>query len=199
MNENYRHPALPEGAEDGVIKGMYRLQVADDPENPKLRVNLLGSGAILNEVLAAAEILASVYGVAADVWSITSFSELRREGLAVARYNLLHPEETPREAYVTRCLKTQPYPIVAASDYMKIVAEQIRPFIHGPYLTLGTDGYGRSDTREQLRRHFEVDRYFIAVAALHVLADKGVLGRSRVADAIARFQIDPDKLDPVMV
>ena len=199
MNENYRHPALPEGAEAGVIKGMYRLQVADDPENPKLRVNLLGSGAILNEVLAAAEILASVYGVAADVWSVTSFSELRREGLAVARYNLLHPEETPREAYVTRCLKAQPYPIVAASDYMKIVAEQIRPFIHGPYLTLGTDGYGRSDTREQLRRHFEVDRYFIAVAALNVLADKGVLGRSRVADAIARFQIDPDKLDPVMV
>lgn len=199
MNENYRHPALPEGAEEGVIKGMYRLQVADDPENQKLRVNLLGSGAILNEVLAAAEILASVYGVAADVWSVTSFSELRREGLAVARYNLLHPEETPREAYVTRSLKASSYPIVAASDYMKIVAEQIRPFIQGPYLTLGTDGYGRSDTREQLRRHFEVDRYFIAVAALNVLADKGVLGRSRVADAIARFQIDPDKADPVMV
>jgi pyruvate dehydrogenase E1 component len=199
MNENYRHPALPDGAEEGVIKGMYRLQVADDPENPKLRVNLLGSGAILNEVLAAAEILASVYGVAADVWSVTSFSELRREGLSVARYNLLHPEETPREAYVTKCLKAQPYPIVAASDYMKIVAEQIRPFIHGPYLTLGTDGFGRSDTREQLRRHFEVDRYFIAVAALNVLADKGVLGRSRVADAITRFQIDPDKVDPLTV
>ncbi len=199
MNENYRHPTLPEGAEAGVIKGMYRLQVADDPENPKLRVNLLGSGAILNEVLAAAEILASVYGVAADVWSVTSFSELRRDGLSVARYNFLHPEETPREAYVTRCLKAQPHPIVAASDYMKIVAEQIRPFIQGPYLTLGTDGFGRSDTREQLRRHFEVDRYFIAVAALHVLADKGVLGRSRVADAIARFQIDPDKVDPVTV
>lgn len=196
LNENYEHPELPEGQEENILKGMYMLKEGE--ADAELRVQLLGSGAILREVESAAEILQDVYGVTSDVWSVTSFSELRKEGLKVQRWNMLHPEETKRFPYVTECFKTRNSPVVAATDYMKIVADQIRPFVRNHFTSLGTDGFGRSDTREKLRHHFEVDRYFIVVAALNALADKGQLGRSKVADAIKRFQLDPEKLDPMI-
>ena len=196
LNENYEHPALPEGQEENILKGMYLLKEGN--ASADLRVQLLGSGAILREVEAAAEILQDVYGVDSDVWSVTSFSELRREGLKVQRWNMLHPEEEKQLPYVTECFKTRNSPVIAATDYMKIVADQIRPFIRNHYTSLGTDGFGRSDTREKLRHHFEVNRYFIVVAALTALADKGQLGRSKVADAIKRFELDSEKLDPMV-
>ena len=194
MNENYVHPAMPEGAEDGILKGMYLLKEAE--EGAKLKVQLLGSGTILKEVEAAAEILADVYSVAADVWSVTSFTELRKEGLQMQRWNMLHPEEEARVPYVTKMLRGRKNPVIAATDYVKSHADQIRPFIRNHYTALGTDGYGRSDSRQKLRHFFEVDRYFITVAALNALADKGLIGRSKVADAIKRFGIDPEKAYP---
>ena len=194
QNENYVHPALPKGAEDGILKGMYLLKEGDEAN--KLRVQLLGSGSILREVEAAAEILADVYGVAADVWSVTSFTELRREAMELQRWNMLHQLEEPKLPYVTRMLRSRKSPVVAASDYMKVHADQIAPFVRNHFTALGTDGFGRSDSREQLRHFFEVDRYFITVAALHALADKGLIGRSKVNDAIRRFNINPDKPYP---
>ncbi|MFZ5603840.1 MAG: transketolase-like TK C-terminal-containing protein, partial [Pseudomonadota bacterium] len=194
QNENYVHPALPKGAEEGILKGMYLLKEGDEAN--KLRVQLLGSGSILREVEAAAEILADVYGVAADVWSVTSFNELRREAMELQRWNMLHPLEEPKLPYVTRVLRSRKSPVVAASDYMKVHADQIAPYVRNHFTALGTDGYGRSDSREQLRHFFEVDRYFITVAALHALADKGLIGRSKVNDAIRRFNINPDKPYP---
>ncbi len=196
MNENYEHPAMPKGAEEGILKGMYLLKEAED-ESP-LRVQLLGSGTILREVEAAADILWDVYGVACDVWSVTSFTELRKEGLAAQRWNLLHPEDEPKVPYVTRLLRGKKCPVVAATDYQKAFADQIRPFVRNHYTALGTDGFGRSDSREKLRHFFEVDRYFVTIAALNALADKGLLGRSKVADALKRFNIDPEKLDPAV-
>jgi pyruvate dehydrogenase E1 component len=193
-NENYVHPAMPKGAEEGILKGMYLLREGD--ENSKLKVQLLGSGSILREVEAAAEILHDVYGVASDIWSVTSFNELRSEGLQKQRWNMLHPEEEPKVPYVTKLLRGRKHPVIAASDYMKIHADQIRPFIRNHYTALGTDGYGRSDSREQLRHFFEVDRYFVTVAALNALADKGLIGRSKVADALQRFSISSDKPYP---
>ncbi|RLT91400.1 MULTISPECIES: pyruvate dehydrogenase (acetyl-transferring), homodimeric type [unclassified Ketobacter] len=196
-NENYEHPAMPEGIEEAILKGMYLLKEGDD--NNKLRVQLLGSGSILREVEAAAEILQDVYGVTSDVWSVTSFTELRSEGLRKQRWNLLHPEEEPQVPYVTKALRARKAPVVAASDYIKTHADQIRPFVRNHYTALGTDGFGRSDSREQLRHFFEVDRYFITVAALNSLADKGLLGRSKVADALRRFNIDAEKPYPPYV
>ena len=196
-NENYAHPAMPEGAEEGILKGMYLLKESED--NTKLKVQLLGSGSILREVEAAADILQDVYGVASDIWSVTSFTQLRIEGMQAQRWNMLNPEEEPRVPYVTKALRAKKSPVVAASDYIKIHADQIRPFVRNHYTALGTDGYGRSDSREKLRHFFEVDRYFITVAALSALADKGDLGRSKVADAIERFGIDPNKPYPPSV
>ena len=195
MNENYKQPPLPEGVEEGIIKGMYRLK--QNSKKTKYHVQLLGSGAILREVIEAARILHEDYAVGSDLWSVTSFTELRREGLAVERYNRMHRGETPREPYVRKLLAGAKGPVIAATDYMRLYADQIRPFIDVPYITLGTDGYGRSDTREQLRHFFEVDAKFIVLAALNALADMGELPHATVADAMTRFGIDPDKLDPV--
>jgi pyruvate dehydrogenase E1 component len=175
---------------------MYLLQ-----EGPKLtpRVQLLGSGAILRESLAAQTLLATDWGVAANVWSCPSFTELAREGHDCERWNMLHPTETPRAPFVTQQLTPHPGPVVASTDYVRAFAEQIRPFIPAgrSYRVLGTDGFGRSDFRWRLRRHFEVDRHYIVVAALKALADEGSVPRERVAEAIARYRIDADKINPL--
>ncbi|MEQ1882958.1 MAG: pyruvate dehydrogenase (acetyl-transferring), homodimeric type, partial [Burkholderiales bacterium] len=155
--------------------------------------------AILREVIAAQELLEKDFGVAGDVWSCTSFNELRREGLDVQRWNLLHPEDKPRETYVGQCLNASPGPVVAATDYMKLFADQIRPFIYKLYVVLGTDGFGRSDYRRQLRKFFEVDRYYVAVAALKALADEGTIPPATVTKAIKKYGIDPEKPNPVTV
>jgi pyruvate dehydrogenase E1 component len=199
MNENYEHPALPQGAEQGILKGLYLLK--ESRSRNKLRVQLLGSGTILREVLAAAELLEKDWGVAADVWSATSFTELRRDGLAAERWNLLHPEDQPRVPYVAFVLKDKPGPVIAASDYMKIFADQIRPFLPRDrvYKVLGTDGFGRSDSRAKLRHFFEVNRYFVAVAALKGLAETGEAKAKMVSEAIKKYGIDPQKPDPTTV
>ncbi|MEI7625447.1 MAG: pyruvate dehydrogenase (acetyl-transferring), homodimeric type [Actinomycetota bacterium] len=195
MNENYHHPALPEGVEEGILRGMYQLhEGADDPTKP--RVTLLGSGTILREVIAAAQLLESDFGVIGDVWSVTSFTELRRDGLEVERYNRLHPTQPPRLSYVQQCLADSSGPIVASTDYMRAFPDQIRPFISGRYTTLGTDGFGRSDSRAALRRFFEVDRHHIVVAALKALADDDTIDAETVAAAIERYGIDVDAAVP---
>ncbi|MCG8590684.1 MAG: pyruvate dehydrogenase (acetyl-transferring), homodimeric type, partial [Proteobacteria bacterium] len=194
MNEKYDHPPLPDGAEEGILRGMYLLR--EGPQSDR-RVQLLGSGAILREVLAAADLLQEDFGVTADVWSVTSFGELRRDGLCCERENTLRPEASRALSYVERCLAKRSGPVVAASDSMRAVAEQIRPYVPGRYAVLGTDGFGRSDTRRKLRRFFEVDRTFVAVAALRALADEGQLDPSVVSQAIAKYGIDVEKPNPL--
>jgi len=194
MNENYVQPPMPPGVKDGILRGIYQLQVGAPG---KMRVQLLGSGTILREVLAAAEILERDYQVPADVWSVTSFSELRRDGLDAERWNMLHPEEKPRRPFVQRMLGNQAGPFIAATDYMRIVPDQIRPWITGRYAVLGTDGFGRSDSRAALRDHFEVDRRHIVVAALKALADDRLLDAAVVNKAIGSFNIDPERPNPV--
>jgi pyruvate dehydrogenase E1 component len=193
MNENYEHPAMPEGAEAGIVKGMYQLKAGGAGE---LRVQLGGSGTIFNEVIAAAKLLKDDWGVEADLWSCPSFTELARDGHAVERHNLLNPAAEPQLPYVTQCLKDAKGPFVVATDYMRLYAEQIRAFVPGRYVVLGTDGFGRSDTREQLRSHFEVNRHYVTVAALKALADDGKLPRAKVAEAIAKYGIDSSKPAP---
>jgi len=199
MNENYGHPALPEGVEKGILKGMYLLREGKAKKNQP-KVQLLGSGTILREVIAGADLLEKDFGIAADIWSVTSFNELRRDGLAVQRWNLLHPEAEPRLSYVEQCLKDRAGAVVAATDYMKAFAEQIRAFLptHN-YLVLGTDGFGRSDTRRQLRKFFEVDRNYVAVAAMKALADQEAVPRGKVTEAIRKYGIDPEKPNPTTV
>jgi pyruvate dehydrogenase E1 component len=200
MNENYVHPAMPQGAEPGILRGAYLLR--ESKFKAKGRVQLLGSGTILREVEAAAELLEKDWGVAADVWSATSFTELRRNGLAAERWNLLHPESKPRVPYISECLEKRPAgPVVAASDYIKTFADQIRPFIpkDRAYRVLGTDGFGRSDSRARLRHFFEVNRYFVTIAALKALAEQGEGKAKTVADAIRKYGIDPEKADPTTV
>ncbi len=194
MNENYVHPPMPAGVEEGILKGMYLLQVGGQG---KIRAQLLGSGTILREVIAAAALLENDFDIPTDVWSVTSFNELRRDGLAVERWNQLHPGEKPRRCYVEECLAERPGPYIAATDYMKIVPDQIQRWVPGTFVSLGTDGYGRSDAREALRRHFEVDKRYIAVTALKALADDGVLDQKTVSQAIEKYGIDPDRPDPV--
>jgi len=193
MNESYPHPGMPEDARESIIRGMYLLQQGSPK---KARVQLLGSGTILREVIAAADLLDKDFGVAADVWSVTSFNELRRDGLDVARWNLLHAEETPRVSYVEARLADAEGPVVAATDYMRLYADQIRAWVKRPYLVLGTDGFGRSDMRSQLRKFFEVNRYYVVIAALKALAGSGQLEPSAVAKAIRQYKIDPDKPNP---
>lgn len=195
MNENYTHPDMPEGVEEGIIKGMYLLKASK--KKSKHHVQLMGSGTILREVLQAAKMLKEDYSVTSDVWSVTSFNELRRDGLAVERYNAMHPQEKEQKCYVAEQLKGRPGPVIAATDYMRIYADQIRPFVPNHYVTLGTDGYGRSDTRQQLRHFFEVDAKFIVLAALNALVAEGDLDKSKVVDAMKRYNINPDKLNPV--
>lgn len=200
MNENYEHPAMPAGAEPGILKGMYQFRKGANSNGP--RVQLLGSGTIFREAIAAADLLKSDWGVEADLWSCTSFNELARDGHNCVRYHLLHPEEPKPVCHAKGLLADTRGPIVAATDYMRLYAEQIRPFITDGgrrYTVLGTDGFGRSDTREQLRHFFEVDRRWIAVAALSALADDGALEQKTVAAAIAKYGLDPAKPNPVKV
>src|SRR5690606_38024963 len=196
MNENYAQPGLVPGDEEGIVRGGYRLRAG--AKKPKKRVQLLGSGTILREVLAAAELLERDWGIAADVWSMTSFTELRRDGLDCERWNLLHPGEKPKVPYVARMFAKTSGPFVAATDYMKAYPDQIRPFLPEGrrYHVLGTDGFGRSDFRAKLRQHFEVDRYFVTLAALTALADDGAIERKRLAEAIRKYDIAPEKANP---
>jgi len=198
MNENYHHPEMPAGAEAGILRGAYLLRSGKETKK-KRRVQLMGSGTILREVLAAAELLENEFDVASDVWSATSFTELRRDGLAAERWNLLHPESEPRVPYVTQMLQGHPGPVIAATDYMKSFADQIRPFVDRRFHALGTDGYGRSDFRRKLRDFFEVDRRWVALAALTALANDGTIERRELSAAIAKLGIDPNKPDPVTV
>ncbi len=197
MNENYTHPDLPIGAEDGIVRGMYLIEEAKNTRRKTDRVQLMGSGTILREVQAAAAILREDFGINADVWSLTSVNELRRDGLACEHWNLLHPEDTPRLPYVTQQLQDREGPVICATDYIKSYGEQLRPYVPHRYVVLGTDGFGRSDTRAKLRSHFEVDRYFVTIAALRALADEGRFALKDVAQAMKKFGIDPNKRDPM--
>jgi pyruvate dehydrogenase E1 component len=199
MNENYQHPAMPEGAQEGILRGMYLLRSGGSKRKKGPRVQLLGSGVILREVLAAAALLESDFGVVADVWSVTSFTELRRDGIEAERWNMLHPLEQARQPYVSSLLDGQRGPVIASTDYMRAFGDQIRPWVRGSYTVLGTDGYGRSDYRQALRRFFEVDRHYVVVAALKALADAGEIEPARVAEAIERYEIDPEAPSPTTV
>jgi pyruvate dehydrogenase E1 component len=195
MNENYAHPAIPEGAREGILKGMYLIRGAKGVRR-EASVQLLGSGTILREVLAAAELLERDWQVSADVWSVTSFTELRRDGIDVERYNRLHPDQAPRQSWVEKCLGPTSGPVITSTDYMRSVGDLIRTWVPGSYTVLGTDGFGRSDTREALRRFFEVDRHHVAVAALKALADDGTIERKVVKQAIDKYGIDTERRNP---
>jgi pyruvate dehydrogenase E1 component len=196
MNENYQHPAMPAGAEKGIISGMYLLRPAGPGKTP---VTLFGSGTILREVIAAAELLEKEHGVSAAVFSVTSFSELRRNALDVERWNMLHPGDKARVSVVEQELAGRPGPFIAATDYMKTVPDQIRQWVPGHYVVLGTDGFGRSDSRAELRRFFEVDRHYLVVAALKALADEKKIAAKIVTAAMKTYGIDPAKPNPLSV
>jgi len=199
MNENYTHPPMREGVEKGILKGMYLLSEGKSRKGQP-KVQLLGSGTILREVIAGAELLEKDFGIASDIWSATSFNLLRRDGLEVERWNMLHPEAERRVPYVEQCLKDRPGPVIAATDYVKVFADQIRSYLPARnYVALGTDGFGRSDTRKSLRRFFEVDRHYVAVAAMKALADEEALPRGKVSEAIRKYGIDPEKPGPTTV
>ena len=196
LNESYEHPPMPLGVEDGIVRGMYLFREAPKAAG-RHKVQLLGSGAILREVIAAAELLANDWDVSAEIWSVTSFTELAREARDVERWNMLHPTETPRTPYVTeRLSEFGDGPVIASTDYMKLFAEQIRSYVPGRYRVLGTDGFGRSDYRKALRSFFEVDRHFVTVAALKALADENRIPSVKVAEAIRKYGIDPEKQNP---
>jgi pyruvate dehydrogenase E1 component len=195
-NENYTMPAMPQGAEEGIVKGMYKLQ-SKEADGSKARVQLFGSASILRESIRASEILADKYKVSSDVWSVTSYKQLRQDAMAAERWNRLHPSKKPRTSYVEDVLKGVKGPFVAASDYMRLVMEQIAPWVPEKLVTLGTDGFGRSETRENLRRHFEVDAESIVIATLFELAERGTFKKSDVEKAIKDLGVDPEKVNPV--
>jgi pyruvate dehydrogenase E1 component len=199
MNENYPHPALPEGAEEGIVRGMYLLTESRPPSGDGPHVQLLGSGTILREVQAGADLLRDDFGVAADVWSVTSFTELGRDGMEADRWSMLHPAEEPRRSFVEQSLGGRPGPVIASTDYVRAFAEQIRPYVPAPYRVLGTDGFGRSDYRVKLRRFFEIDRHYVCVAALTALADAGEVDRDKVREAIEKYSIDTERPAPLRV
>ncbi|MEM9646295.1 MAG: pyruvate dehydrogenase (acetyl-transferring), homodimeric type, partial [Planctomycetota bacterium] len=194
-NDPYTHPKMPEGCEEGIIKGMYNYK-SQDVDGAKSRVQLFGSGAILNCVLKAQTILAEKYNIASDVWSVTSYTQLRREAGACARWNMLHPTETPRKSYLEEVLEGAEGPFISSSDYVRALGEQLTPWIPGDYYVLGTDGMGRSETRETLRRHFEVDAESVVIATLSRLAKAGDLDSQAVADAIEELGYDAEKVNP---
>ena len=194
MNENYPHPAMPAGAEQGIVKGMYLLKEGSAGKGP--RVQLLGSGTILREVIAAADLLKNDFKVSADVWSVTSFNQLRRDGMTTDRWNLLHPTKPQKKSYIESCLAGHDGPVVASTDYMRSFADQVRGHLRRTYITLGTDGYGRSDYRAKLREFFEVNRYYVAVAALKALADDGEIKVQIVEEAIQKYKLDSERPDP---
>jgi len=195
MNENYSHPGLIKGQEKNIVKGMYLLQKG---KKGKTRVQLLGSGSILREAIAAADLLSADFKVEADIWSCTSFNQLKRDGDDVSRWNMLHPDKKPKMSHVEKCLLDTDGPVVAATDYVKLFADQIRAYVPRSYSVLGTDGFGRSDSRQALRKHFEVDRYYIAVAALNALMEDGSVSFKTVNAAIKKYGIDPNKNNPLM-
>jgi pyruvate dehydrogenase E1 component len=197
MNENYVMPAMPRGAEKGIVKGMYLLQEAKAKKGQK-KVQLFGSGTILREVIDAAVLLEKDFNVVADIWSITSYNELAREARDCERWNMLHPEKTARISYVEKCLQDRDGPVISASDYVRNVADQIRTFVPKTYKVLGTDGFGRSDTRKNLRRHFEVNSHYVALAAIKTLADEGELEAANVKEAIKKYNIDVNKPNPII-
>jgi pyruvate dehydrogenase E1 component len=199
MNENYSHPGLKPGQEEDILKGLYLLQ--EGGKESRHRVQLMGSGTILREVIAAGELLRNDWGIESDVWSAPSFNLLARDGAAVERWNLLHPSEPPQLAHITKCLAGTSGPIVVSTDYMRIFAEQVRAYIPNgrTYKVLGTDGFGRSDTRVKLREFFEVNRYFVVISALKALSDEGVLSAGVVTQAIEKYGINPKKPNPVTV
>ncbi|OZA08564.1 MAG: pyruvate dehydrogenase (acetyl-transferring), homodimeric type, partial [Methylotenera sp. 17-45-7] len=196
MNENYTHPEMPKGAEAGILKGMYNFSKSKAKGE---KVQLMGSGVILREVIAAAELLEKDWGIAADVWSVPSFTELRREGLDCERWNMLNPEKSQRVSYVAECLKDAQGPVIASTDYMKSFAEQIQRFVPNRFVALGTDGFGRSDSREALRDFFEVNKYYVVVAALKALSDDGKLPAAKVAEAVKKYKLDANKPNPTTV
>jgi pyruvate dehydrogenase E1 component len=202
MNENYPHPGLTDagpGAEEGILKGLYKLKDGGKTAAQGQRVQLMGSGTILREVMSAAELLKADFNVTADIWSATSYNELRRDGMATERWNLLHPTEVRRRSWVEACLDGHEGPVIASTDYMRNYADQVRESVHAAgrrYIVLGTDGFGRSDYRVKLRRFFEVDRYYVAVAALKALADEGTIKPAVVAEAIAKYGLDTERAAP---
>ena len=196
-NENYTQPKILENIEEGIIKGIYKYRDGKARKLP--RVQLLGSGPILREVLSAADILEKDWNVDVDIWSVTSYSELRTEAEDVSRWNILHPDDEYQIPYITKCLEHTKGPVVAVSDYVKLVAEQISPFISGSFTALGTDGFGRSEAREDLRRFFEIDRYYIILAALNTLAQDGQIQLDEVKKAIKKYKIDTEKPNPKTV
>ena len=196
MNENYTHPAMPEGSAEGILKGMYSFSKSKAKGE---KVQLMGSGVILREVIAAAELLEKDWSISADVWSVPSFTELRREGLECDRWNMLNPEKTQKVSYIASCLKDAKGPVVASTDYMKSFAEQIQRFVPNKFVALGTDGFGRSDSREALRDFFEVNRYYVVVAALKALSDEGKFPVAKVAEAVKKYSLDANKPNPTTV
>ncbi|HEY1868634.1 MAG TPA: pyruvate dehydrogenase (acetyl-transferring), homodimeric type, partial [Candidatus Cybelea sp.] len=201
MNENYAHPAMPPDARVGILRGMYLLRDGGPPDKKTPRVQLFGSGAILREVEAAANLLADEWNVRSDVWSVTSFNQLQRDGVAARRWSMLNPQAKPRIPYVEECLRERAGPGIAATDYIRTFAEQIHPYVGvgRRYVALGTDGFGRSDFRRKLRRFFEVDRHFVTIAALNALADEGTIRRDLVKKALDKYDIDPNKPNPITV
>jgi pyruvate dehydrogenase E1 component len=196
MNENYTHPDMPKGIETHILKGMYKFS---ESKAKGEKVQLMGSGVILREVIAAAELLEKDWAVSADVWSITSFNELRKEGLDATRWNMLNPEKPQRLSFVAESLKDAKGPVIASTDYMKAFAEQISPFVKNQFVVLGTDGYGRSDSREALRSFFEVDRYYVVLASLKALVDEGKIPASKASEAIKKYKLDANKPNPTTV
>tara|TARA_B100000700_G_C14878132_1_gene776718 strand:+ start:23 stop:622 length:600 start_codon:yes stop_codon:yes gene_type:complete len=197
MNENYPHPAMPKdkSTEEGILKGMYLFK--ENNKYKKTKVQLLGSGTILREMISAAEILQKDYQIDSDIWSVTSFNELRKEALEVERYNLLHPELKPKKTYIEACLSSTEGPIIAASDYIRLNSDQIRPFISKSFYSFGTDGYGRSDTRKNLRKFFEVDKEHIVAYSLSVLAKEQLIPSKYAKDAIKKYNINTEKPIPI--
>jgi pyruvate dehydrogenase E1 component len=194
MNENYPHPAFQEASREGILKGLYKLTDGGESKGP--RVQLLGSGVILREVIAAAELLKTDWGVTGDVWSCPSFNELGREGRAASRWNMLHPTEKQKISWVTKNLTPTKGPVVAATDYVREFADQIRELVPRRYKVLGTDGFGRSDSRKNLRRFFEVNRFYVTVAALKALAEDGEVPAAKVAEAIKKYELDTERPAP---
>ena len=193
-NENYTHQPMPEGVADDIIKGLYKIHAT---ENPTMR--LLGSGPLMGEVLAAAELLKKDWHIEPGIWNVTSFSELRRDAEEIERWNLIHPENDPKHSHLEQCLSKHHVPTVAVSDYVKMVSEQIGPYVPGPYYALGTDGFGRSDTRENLRHFFEVDRYYIVLTAIRALALDGKMDMSKADEVMKKYNLDPEKPSPITV
>jgi pyruvate dehydrogenase E1 component len=197
MNEQYAMPVMPEGSRDGILKGMYRFRATSTPKSAR-RAQLLGSGAILTEVIRAQEILESKYNVGADVWSVTSYSELYRDGHATERWNMLHPGQPARLPYITQCLQDAPGVLVAASDYVKALPDSIDRWLPRPLVALGTDGFGRSESRASLREFFEVDYRWVIVATLAALARDGKIDASVVEQAMKAHNINPEKANPAI-